>query len=117
MSLIKITSDEFLAKENKMTLKSFRKREIKLGSKLIKHPQTTYSLKIKWEYTSPAGRNHYSNFRNCSFSDIKSVVQQLGVVKPKAYYSKPQTRNMHTSSNTKPTERVYTNDDIEDIVE
>ena len=115
LSLVKTTSDESLAKENKMSLKSFKKREINLGNKLIKHPQMTYALRIKWEYTSPAGRNHYSNYRDCSFSDIKSVVQQLTVTKPKTYYSEPQPRNTYVPPRTQSTERVYTNDDIEDV--
>lgn len=116
LSMVRTTSDESLAKENKMSLKSFKKREIKLGRKMIKCPQTTYSLRIKWEYTSPAGRNHYSYYRDCSFNDIQSIVQQLTVAK-KTYYSEPRTRNTYTPPRTKPTERVYTNDDIEDIEE
>lgn len=116
LSQIKTTTDESVAKENKMSLKSFRKREIKLGSKLVKHPQMSYSLRIIWEYTSPAGRNHYSNHRDCSFSDIKSLVQQLTITaKQKSYYSDSQPRNTYTPSRPQPTERVYTNDDIEDV--
>lgn len=115
LSLVKTTSNESLAKENKMSLKSFRKREINLGNKLIKHPQMTYSLRIKWEYTSPAGRNHYSHYRDCSFNDIENIVQQLTVTRPKTYYSDPQPSNTYVPPRTKPTERVYTNDDIEDV--
>lgn len=116
LSQIKITTNESLAKANKMSLKSFRKREIKFGSKLIKHPQMSYSLRIRWEYTSPAGRNHYANYRDSSFSDIKNIVQQFTVTaKPKSYYSNPQSRNTYTPPKHQPAERVYTNDDIEDI--
>ena len=116
LSQIKTTTDESLAKANKMSLKSFRKREIKLGSKLVKHPQTSYSLRIKWEYTSPAGRNHYSYYRDCSFSDVKSIVQQFTIVpRSKTNYSEPQSRHTYTPPRPQPTERVYTNDDIEDV--
>lgn len=116
LSQIKTTTDESLSKANKMSLKSFRKREIKLGSKLVNHPQMSYSLIIRWEYTSPAGRNHYSNYRDCSFSDIKSLVQQIMITaKPKSYYPDSQPRNTYTPPGPQKTERVYTNDDIEDV--
>ena len=116
LSKINTTTDESLAKAYKMSLKSFRKREIKLGNKLVKHPQMSYSLRIKWEYTSPAGRNHYSHYRDCSFSDVKNIVQQFTVVPiPKSNYSEPQSRHTYTPIRPQPTERVYTNDDIEDV--
>lgn len=116
LSRIRTTFDKSLAKANKMSLKSFRIREIKLGNKLIKRPQMSYSLRIRWEYTSPAGRNHYSNCRECSFNDIKSLVQQFtNTAKPESYYSDSRPRNTYSPSRSRSNEKIYTNDDIEDV--
>ena len=115
LSRLKITNDESLAKANKMSLKSFRKREVKLGSKLVKYPQMSYSLRIKWEYTSPAGRNHYSRHRDSTFKEIKEVYQQFTItVKVKTHNSNTNSSNAYTHPKSQSFNRVYTNDDIED---
>lgn len=114
LSKIKITTDESIAKENKMSLKSFRKREAKLGTKLIKHPTTFYQLTIEWEYTSPAGRNHYSNSRVVSLGEIRKIVKGILLENEKVQ----NTRSKSCSNYRYPREnsgKIYTNDDIEDI--
>ncbi len=113
---IPLTNDEAFAKSNKMSLKSYQKRETKLGAKLLKHPCTSYSLRIKWEYTSPAGRNHYYNYRDFGFSDIKSAVSQFRVTSSFTSRSQESRSNSYTQPRyQQPSPKVYTNDDIEDI--
>ena len=113
---IPLTSDEAFAKANKMSLKSYREREIKLGYKLAKHPRTSYSLRIKWEYTSPAGRNHYYDYRDFSFSDIKYIVSQFKTTSSFVSHSKENQSNSYTQPRYKQSsQKIYTNDDIEDI--
>ena len=112
ISQVKLTKDESIAKENKMSLASFNNRETKLGNKMIKHPQMSYSLRIRWEYTSPAGRNHYYNYADCSISEIKGMV----AINPPVNNAMPyKHENPYMQQRQQPTERVYTNDDIEDV--
>ncbi len=74
---IPLTSDEALAKSSRMSLKSFQERELKLGERLLQKPAIDYSLKIKWHYTSPAGKNHYSNYRVYPYKKVKEAVVRL----------------------------------------
>ena len=83
LASIPLTSDEALAKKCHMPLKSFQERELRLGERFLMHPTTDYSLEMKWHYTSPAGRNYYSNSRSYSYRDVKSAVTRLTPV-PKA---------------------------------
>ena len=112
ISQVKLTKDESIAKENKLSLASFNKRETKLGNKMIKYPQMSYSLRIRWEYTSPAGRNHYYNYADCSISDIKGMVAINPTVNNAMPY-KPE--NPYINKRQQHSERIYTNDDIEDV--
>ena len=114
---IPVTNDLNVIKKNKMSLKSYNKREVKLGKDLFKKPQTNYCLYISWEYTSPAGRNHYFDRKEFSHSTIKKMLnigQSIANVtssksnKPSSLPSKP-----NTPTNTK----TYTNDDIDDILD
>lgn len=116
ISLVKATSDENLIKSSKMSAKSFRKREKKIGDKLIKHPLITYTLRIKWEYTSPAGRNHYSDFFEFLFSDIKSTVCQLATDNYTIKYGNYQSQQKRIQKQNE-SGKVYTNDDIEDVID
>ncbi len=110
ISQVKLLNDESIAKNNKMSLKAFNKREIKLGSKLIKHPQLNYRLRIVWEYTSPAGRNHYSNYRDSTIYDIRGMVS----VNETSSSNKTQ-QNRYNPSKREPSERVYTIEDLEAV--
>lgn len=114
---IKHTTDESIAKSNKMSLKSFVKRETKLA--VFKDPVISFTLKIAWEYTSPAGRNYYSDYRDISYLEIKSIVSPLSL------RTKPQETKVDSQSvrngeiNERPIvtkeEKIYTLDDIEEI--
>ncbi len=92
---IPLTQDATLAKKMKMSLKSFRSREEKLGKKLLRKATTDYKVTLKWEYTSPAGKNHYSAYVTISYSDIKREVARFSrspkPSSPKAV-SKPQPK-------------------------
>ena len=114
---IPLTSDESITKSNRMSLKSYQKRELKLGSKELKHPTTGYTIKIRWEYTSPAGRNHYSSFKDFYYADIRTVVNQYTVKNSVSSYPIEKTSNTHSrpKPQQQPSQRIYTNDDIEDI--
>ena len=114
---IPLTNDAELAKMNKMSLKAFNSREKKLANKMIKIPQMNYSLRIQWEYTSPAGRNHYSFYRDNTYEDIKSIVR-CPPTRAKNDYIRPKPQPTFPAvTNRKPQapRRVYTNDDIDDI--
>jgi len=106
---IPLTNDETIAKENKMSLKSYNKREIKLGDKITKHPCTSYSLRIQWEYRSPAGRNYYYRYWDFSFDEVKSIVLQFRASINSHFYDEQKLTNQQSSK------KIYTNDDIEDI--
>lgn len=112
-----VTSDETIARENKMSLKSFVKRELKLGAKLIKHPVTSYNLRLHWEYTSPAGRNHYSDHKDFSLSDIRTIVKMYSVTRN--YYETIPSSSGSQFTKPRPqqqyNEKTYSNDDIEDV--
>jgi hypothetical protein len=115
ISAIPLTKDEGIAKERKISLKSFNNREVKLGAKLLKHPPTAYYLRIHWEYTSPAGRNHYSNYLDCSFNEIKNIVQNYTITQPRSYDSEPQPRTTYNQPKPQQPQKKYTSDDIENI--
>ena len=119
---LKHTSDEQIATNCKLKLKNFIKRETNIVSKMIQKPQTNFSLIFKWEYTSPAGRNHYSRYCTFSYNDIKSVVEPLKPVYTwSAGYSenRPQNYSPKTETPRNPTpkapNKVVTLDDIEDL--
>ena len=90
---------------------------MKLGSKELKHPTTGYSIKIRWEYTSPAGRNHYSSFKEFYYVDIRTVVNQYTLKNSVSSYPIEKTSNTNSrpKHQQQPSQRIYTNDDIEDI--
>ena len=115
LASLKVTNDEELAKDNKMSLDSYNKRETKLGSKLEQHPQMSYILRIQWEYTSPAGRNHYSNYRDFQFVDIKNVVGQYAFRSETSVYVTPSQNKPRNPSNSQNNKKVITADDIEDV--
>ena len=127
INLVPLTSDGEVAKSVKLSLKSFNKRETKLGAKLLKTPQMDYCLKIKWEYTSPAGRNHYYDYCTYDIDDLKGVVRIIApfrITPPTSVrtipistpYPKPTPQPAPTPKPTPTnTQKVYTNDDIEDI--
>jgi hypothetical protein len=74
ISAIPHTSDVLVAKQAKISLKSFVKREERLAQKIILHPCVDYQLTIDYQYTSPAGRNHYERTAKYSLTEIKAVV-------------------------------------------
>ena len=116
LNTIPLTSDEELAKANKMSLKSYNAREKKLVSRMIKKPITSYSFRLYWEYTSPAGRNHYEYHCDFSYSEIKNLVgYRPSVVKND--YVRPAVQKTPSTTYNKPQapQRVYTNDDIDDV--
>lgn len=115
LAKIHTTGDESLAKANNMSLRTYVKREIKFGRKLIFNPTTTYRLRIYFEYTSPAGRNHYSHYSDANTQDIREIVEKLSSTK--------KSRNRVTECQQKQRdyeiltahEKIYTNDDIESV--
>ena len=93
---LKNTSDPSVAGKCKMKLNKFVKREIKIGSKLIKRPQTNFFIIIKWKYTSPAGRNSYSNDITFGYDIIKHLVMpqtQVFTKTVKSQRPKPKSRS------------------------
>lgn len=108
---LKHTSDPAIAEKCKMKLNSFTKREIKIASKLIKNPQTNYSIIIRWEYTSPAGRNHYSNSCTFGYDSIKRLV----VPQQQIYTNTYTYQNPRPAPKPKVTEPSVSIDDIEDL--
>ena len=111
-----LTTDPELASANKMSLKSFNAREKKLGERMFKRPQTTYSFRIYWEYTSPAGRNHYSLYHDCSLLDIKNTIQAY-MPHAKNDYVRPKPQRSQDNQYYKPQspQKTYSNDDIDDV--
>lgn len=116
LNAIPLTTDDELAKANKMSLKSYNARERKLAARITKKPTTTYSFRMYWEYTSPAGRNHYEYHCDFSYSEIKNIVGYRPNV-TKNDYVKSATQKSPTTTYNKPQapQRVYTNDDIDDV--
>lgn len=116
LSNIPLTTDSELAKANKMSLKSYNAREKKLANKIIKKPIAAYSFRAYWEYTSPAGRNHYEYHCDFSYSEIKNIVGYRPNV-AKNDYVKPVVQKTSPSTYSKPQtpQKVYTNDDIDDV--
>ena len=68
------TGDVSIAKQAKIGLESFVKREEKLAQKILLYPCVNYQLTIDYQYTSPAGRNHYERTARYSLKSIKAVV-------------------------------------------
>ena len=117
LSNLTLTSSEGVAKMNKMSLKSYRKRELKLARKFLKVPQVDYRLRIKWEYTSPAGRNHYSNYRDSSIYEIMEICSAKPTTTKSNFEPVYVVDLNQRGSNSNMQERKYTNDDIDDVVE
>lgn len=113
---IPYTNDESIAKASNMSLKSYRKREAKLANRLYKSPQTTFTLRIKWEYTSPKGQNHYSNHRDFSYEKIVALFPYLNPIETTTA-AKPINISPYpaTNKNIECDKKIYSNDDIEDI--
>ncbi len=109
LSEISHTKDEGLAKANKMSLKSYVERESVLGAGMVKHPVISYYLTILYSYTSPAGRRHYSNQKRYSIDEFRSVIEGCHIIK------KGNVRKKQSVQKPKCPERVYTEDDIEDV--
>ena len=114
LNKVPLTSDEMIAKKSKISLKSFNKREKKLGDKIVKNPQMNYSLRICWEYTSPAGRNHYSKYYIVSFKEIKKLVGYYDVISANSVIQNFKSKQTNPVSHQTQESRAYTNDDIED---
>ncbi len=77
LGALSLTEDESFAKKNGMSLKSFQKRELKFGKKLLIKQPKEYSLTLERTYTSPAGRNHYVLRSSFSYAKIKEMVTKL----------------------------------------
>ena len=71
------TKDAAFAKKMGMSLQSYQSRELKLSQKFLLQATTDYKLTIRWEYISPAGRNHYSGHRVFPYADIKDGVARF----------------------------------------
>ncbi|MCF0112462.1 MAG: hypothetical protein HUJ60_00615 [Bacilli bacterium] len=116
LEAVKLCEDASFAKANKMSLRAYRKRETKLGNKLIKVPCTSHTLVIAWEYTSPAGRSHYELKRSYPYRAIAAVVSSLNKTRPvKETESPKRAKKPEPPKSMAPEQRIYTNDDIEDI--
>lgn len=107
---IKNTSDSNIANECKMSLASFVKRENKIATKYIVHPVISFYLMLHWEYTSPAGRNHYSNKYQFNFDDIKRVINAIKPIK-QPRVSKPEKAEERDEPGT------ISYDDLEEILD
>lgn len=105
-----LTTRDIVAATN-MKYESFIKREDKLASKMYKNPDVLFSIYFEWEYTSPAGRNHYSYHCTYGYDSVKRLV----VVPTRDVYKdifKPKTTpTPKPRSETK----AATLDDIEDL--
>ena len=106
----KNTSDERIADACRMKLQKFVKKENALVTKLIIHPTVNYSLVIKWEYTSPAGRNHYSDKVTFNFDELEEIIN----IRPGTYIVIGEN-NRDYSSNRKNTVPMLSINDIDDL--
>lgn len=77
LGALSLTEDESFAKKEGMSLKSFQKRELKFGKKLLLEQPKEYSLTLERTYTSPMGRNHYVLRSSFSYAKIKETVTKL----------------------------------------
>lgn len=82
-SRIAHTSDTAIAKKAGISLKKFVKRETKLSDKIKKIGTIDLSLSIRYQYTSPAGRNHYESGRKFSLNDIKQILNTVSITSKK----------------------------------
>ena len=70
-------TDEALAKKGKMSLQTYNKKELAMGEELFIKPKMDYSLEMTWEYTSPAGKSHYSGSWTFSYQTVKCSLSKL----------------------------------------
>ena len=110
LKTVKHTTDEEVALNGKMKLKNFVKRETKIGSKMIKNPIVNYTIDFIWEYTSPAGRNHYSRSCTFNFGSIESTIYNYQQSK----IAKTTTTTTVPPRSCTPPKKAYSLDDIED---
>lgn len=126
-AIIEHTTDPKVAKKAGIGLTSFVKRETKFANSIRKTGCADLSLTIKYQYTSPAGRNHYEAKRTYSYNDILRMLNTVSVtvrVKKNSGTSKISKSErdlenalMNCFGTTKPINRPLTIDDIEDIDE
>lgn len=92
---LKHTDSVELAKQNKMSLASFVKRETKLATAEYIKPVMDYTVTVLASYTSPKGRNSYSWSNSFDYNYIKQTVT--------LYRPKPVTlsKNENESNKTK----------------
>lgn len=124
---IEHTMDPKIAKKARIGVVSFVKKETELANSIRKTGCTELSLTIKYQYTSPAGRNHYEAKRTYSYNDILRMLNTVSVTvrikkgssTSKISRSERDLENalMNCFGNTKPINRPLTIDDIEDIDE
>lgn len=107
-----LTTEETAASV-KMKYKNYLKREYKLASKMHKKPDLSFSIYFGWEYTSPAGRNHYSRYCVYDYSNIKSLVFIRKYEAPKETYKPRVTPVSPIKPRTE--QKTVTLDDIEDL--
>ena len=110
---IYLCSDKNLAKENKMSLKSFNKRETKLAKPLYQYPPMTYTLRIAYEYTSPAGRNHYANHFDVPYPIIKAIVDQIPTGKTNKL--EPKEKKSNNQPKTQENKQEHVDYEIEEV--
>lgn len=65
------------AKESKVRYKTFLKLEIKLYKKYQMTPVMDIFITCKLSYTSPQGRNHYSEKEHYSFLDVRKIITPI----------------------------------------
>ena len=97
---IKHTEDQQIIKSSHMSLKSFFRRESKLGLKYIKHPTKDFTFKIIWDYESPSGRNFYKDEYVFSFEQAQEILHR---------------KDKKDSAKKTIDEPIITLDDIEDL--
>ena len=105
-----LTTRESVAATN-IKYESYIKRENKIASRMYKNPDTLFSIYFEWEYTSPAGRNHYSCHCTYSYDSIKRLV----AIPVRDVYKEAYKPRVAPQSKPRVEPQTVTLDDIEDL--
>ena len=80
ISKLEITDFSSLPKTKLLKQSKYYNIEKKLVSERMKKPNLYISMDIRWSYTSPAGRNHYEDYRVLDYDKIvKTYANYYGV--------------------------------------
>ena len=73
ISQIPITDFDSLPKTKLLNKSKYYDLEKNIVSQRIKNPDLSLSMVVRWSYTSPAGRNHYEDYRELDYDKIVKI--------------------------------------------